>query len=74
MKKALKFNTNIKCMGCVSAVTPALNEAVGAGNWEVDIQSPHKELTVTVENQDADTIIAALRETGYTAEAIEQAA
>lgn len=74
MKKTLKFKTNIKCMGCVSTVTPALDKAVGIDNWVVDTQSPHKELTVTVENQDADTILAALRETGYTAEIIEQAA
>lgn len=61
-------------MGCVSAVTHALDKTVGAGNWEVDIQSPHKELTVTTENLDADTVITTLEETGYKAEAIEQAA
>lgn len=73
MKNALKFKTNIKCMGCVSAVTPALDEAVGAGNWEVNIQSPSKELTVKAEGVDADTVIAAVMETGFKAEAIEAA-
>lgn len=63
MKKALKFKTNIKCMGCVSTVTPALDEAVGAGNWEVDLQSPQKELTVIAEGVDANTVIAALAKT-----------
>ena len=59
-------------MGCVSAVTPALDETVGAGNWEVDIQSPQKELTVTAEEAEAAAVIAALGKTGYTAEAIAQ--
>ena len=73
MKNALKFKTNIKCLGCVSTVTPALDEAVGAGNWEVNIQSPDKELTITTENPDADTVIAAVVERGFKAELMEQA-
>lgn len=43
----LKFNTNIKCAGCVAKVTPALNETVGEGNWQVDIENPSKVLTIT---------------------------
>jgi len=70
MKKTLKFKTNIKCMGCVSTVTPALDEAVGAGNWEVDLQSPQKEMTVNAEEADANTVIAALAKTGYKADVI----
>ena len=70
MKKTLKFKTNIKCMGCVSTVTPALDEAVGAGNWEVDLLSPQKYLTVHAEEADANTVIAALVKTGYTADVI----
>jgi copper chaperone len=70
MKKTLKFKTNIKCMGCVSTVTPALDGAVGAGNWAVDIQSPNKELTVNADEADANTVIAALVKTGYTADVI----
>ncbi len=71
MKKVLKFKTNIKCMGCVSNVTDALNRTAGAGNWEVDIQSPHKELTVTSDNPDAEGVVAAVAEAGYTATAID---
>jgi len=68
MKKELKFKTNIKCMGCVSAVTPALNETVGAGNWEVDIQSPNKPLTIQGEEVEANAVIAALEKVGYKAD------
>lgn len=73
MKQELKFKTNIKCMGCVSQVTDALNEAVGAENWAVDIQSPDKPLTVKGENLDAETVIAAVKEAGFKAEAVVSA-
>lgn len=70
MKQQLKFKTNIKCMGCVSKVTSALNEAVGADNWEVNIESPDKQLTVKGEELDADTVVAAVAEAGFRAEAV----
>lgn len=69
MKKALKFKTNIKCMGCVAQVTPALNETVGEGNWTVDLQSPERELTVEVEAIEAQEVIAAVGKAGFKAEA-----
>ena len=68
MKKAVKFKTNIKCMGCVAAVTPALNETVGENNWAVDLQSPGKELTVQVDDDGAEPVVAALAAVGYKAE------
>jgi copper chaperone len=72
MKKTLQFKTNIQCMGCVSNVTPALDTVAGAGNWKVDIQSLHKELTVSAESLDANKVIAALEKMGYRSEVIEQ--
>lgn len=68
MKQTLKFKTNIKCMGCVATVTPALDETVGPGNWEVDLQSPEKQLTVKTEVADAGKVVAALGKVGYKAE------
>ena len=44
-----KFKTTIKCSGCVAKVTPFLDEAVGKGNWNVDVENPSKVLSVTVE-------------------------
>ncbi len=71
MKQELKFKTNINCMGCVGQVTEALNEAVGADNWSVDIQSPDKKMTVNGENVDAKMVIAAVTKVGFRAEEIE---
>jgi copper chaperone CopZ len=70
MNKELKFKTNIKCMGCVGTVTPALDKAAGAGNWSVDLQSPYRELTVKGTDVKADALIAAIAGVGYKAESI----
>ena len=56
-------------MGCVATVKPALDETVGSGNWEVDLQSPEKQLTVKTQVADADQVVAALGKVGYKAEA-----
>ena len=40
--KTLKFKTNINCGGCVSKVTPFLNNQEGVESWEVDTVNPDK--------------------------------
>ena len=64
-----KFKTNIKCDACIAKVTPALNEAVGATHWKVDITNPAKILTVEGETSEAK-IKEALEKVGYKAEQI----
>lgn len=67
----LKFKTNIKCSGCVAAVTPFLNRTVGENNWQVDVQNPDKVLTVGKEPDVTDqTVIEAVQAAGYKAESI----
>lgn len=70
MAKTLKFKTNIKCMGCVSQVTAALNDAVGIDKWEVDLLSPDKVLTISSELTDADIVVNAVEEVGFKAEPV----
>lgn len=72
MEQTLKFKTNIKCMGCVAQVTSALNDAVGVDNWEVDLMSPEKWLTISAETADADVVVAAVQEVGFRAESAQQ--
>ena len=67
--ETMKFKTNIKCSGCVAAVTPFLNDAVGDENWRVDTNDPAKVLTV-VNNHDKDKVIHVLKKAGYQAESI----
>jgi copper chaperone CopZ len=65
--EATKFKTNIKCSACVEKVTPYLNEAVGEGNWKVDLTNPSRILTI---NEDVSEIEVneALQKAGYKAE------
>lgn len=67
--EALKFNTTIKCSGCVAKVTPHLNETVGEGNWEVDLTNPSKVLTIR-ENVDAGKVKEAVEKAGFRAEKV----
>lgn len=67
--EAIKFKTNIKCTGCLAKVTPALNETVGQGDWEVDLQDPGKTLTIT-SDVSVNEVIAAVKEAGFEAEKI----
>jgi len=62
-----KFKTNIKCSACVDKVTPYLNEVVGEGNWEVDLNDPTRTLT-TKEKVSETEINEALKKAGYKAE------
>ncbi len=71
MKQPLKFKTTINCGGCVASVTPSLNQAIGQGNWQVDINDPAKVLTVESENVSGETVIAAVNKAGFKAEIIE---
>jgi copper chaperone len=68
--ETVQFKTNIKCSGCIATVTPVLNELVGEDNWEVDLQSPDKVLTVSTEQAGKEEIKKAVEKAGYKAETV----
>ena len=47
----LKFKTNINCGSCLAKVSPLLNAEGGIQNWEVDLESEDRILTVNTEMQ-----------------------
>lgn len=63
--QTLKFNTTINCGGCIKAVTPALNQAVGVGNWQVDTANPAKILTVTSDQATPALVMRAVEAAGF---------
>lgn len=71
METTHKFKTTINCGGCLAAVTPSLNQSVGEGNWQVDIDNPDKILTVNADAADAETVVAAVNKAGFKAESVE---
>ncbi|MGQ1889955.1 heavy-metal-associated domain-containing protein [Thermophagus sp. OGC60D27] len=68
--KTLKFKTTIKCNGCVSTVSPFLEESNNVTHWYVDLESPDRILTVETDGE-AKEIIGLLQKAGYKAEVVD---
>lgn len=69
--ETLKFKTNIKCSGCIAAVTPFLNDLPEIENWAVDTDNPEKVLTVEASDElTAETVVKTLEKAGYVASEI----
>jgi copper chaperone len=67
----MEFKTNIMCGSCIAKVTPALNEAVGEGNWSVDLKNAKRVLTVSSDSVNENEITKAIEKAGYKAEIID---
>ena len=61
----IRFKTNINCGSCIRAVTPVLNQEVGANNWQVDTANPDKILTVSTAQATADQVVKAVEGAGF---------
>ena len=66
--KTLEFKTNIKCSSCIATVTPFLNQAVGEGRWQVNVQNPDKILTIETDTATLTDIRQAIEKAGYKAD------
>lgn len=67
--ETLKFKTNIKCGGCIATVTPFLNADKNIENWQVDLESASRILTVHTDHS-AEEIAELVKKAGYRAEEI----
>ena len=63
--KTFKFKTNINCGGCVSTVTPFLNEVDGVTGWEVDTNNKDKILTVVTDSATEQDVIDSVKKAGF---------
>ncbi len=66
--KKYQFKTNIKCGGCIAAVTPYLNANNEIKNWSVDTENKDKILTVETENLSGEAVAEIVKKAGYQAE------
>lgn len=66
----LKFKTNINCTGCLSKVTPFLDENKHIVNWEVDLTHDNRTLTIETNSLMITDIIEVVNKAGYKAEKI----
>jgi len=69
-KKAFQFRTNINCGGCVASVKLHLDKAEGICEWDVDIASKDKILTVKTEGIAAEQVSDIIKKAGFKAEAL----
>ena len=69
--KTLQFKTNIKCSGCVAAVTPFLEAEKTIEQWQVETANPSKILTVQGEIINEDQVITAVKKAGYSIEPVK---
>jgi copper chaperone len=69
--KTLQFKTSIKCTGCIEKVTPFLNEQLTPEEWNVDIFSPAKILTVNSDKMTAKEIEEKVKQAGFQVEQID---
>jgi copper chaperone CopZ len=68
----LRFKTTINCGNCIRAVTPTLNQEVGANNWQVDTASPDKVLTVTSDQATPSQVMQAVEAAGFEIQPLAQ--
>ncbi|AEL28224.1 MULTISPECIES: heavy-metal-associated domain-containing protein [Cyclobacterium] len=66
----LKFKTNINCGGCLSKVTPFLNEEKDIEKWDVNLKSENRVLTVETSKLNAEEVKKTVQKAGFNAEAI----
>lgn len=67
----LKFKTNINCTGCLSKVSPQLNNEKGIEEWDVDLNNSQKILTVKSNSASVEDIVEAVKKVGFNIERIE---
>lgn len=60
-----KFKTTIQCNGCLSKVTPKLNEILEEQSWSVDLESDDRILTVNDNNVSVDAVVSAVKSVGF---------
>lgn len=66
-----QFKTNINCGGCLTKVTPFLNDAEGVCDWEVDIDHKDKVLTIATEGISEQDVIEAVQKAGFKIEPLD---
>jgi len=60
-----RFKTTIQCNGCLSKVTPKLNEFLEEQSWSVDLESDDRILTVNDDNVSIDVVVSAVKSVGF---------
>ena len=63
----MRFKTNAKCGGCVSAIGAKLNTILSSDDWSINLADPDKVLEVKVDIA-PEIVVATVKEAGFKAE------
>lgn len=63
----MRFKTNAKCGGCVSAIGTKLNKVIKPEEWSITLTDPDKVLEVTADIS-PEKVIETVKEAGFKAE------
>ncbi len=67
------FKTNVDTQSGLLKITPLLNEAVGVGNWKVEVDSPDRLLTICIDKTaEISNAVKAMHKAGYHAENVDE--
>ena len=64
----MKFKTNVKCGGCVSAIGAKLNEVIKADEWSIDLATKVLEVKADIPSK---TVVDTVSAAGFKAEQID---
>lgn len=65
----MKFKTNVKCGGCVAAITPEMDKL--GTSWSVDLSHPDRIMTVAGDVP-KEAVLSAMKTAGYQAESLPE--
>ena len=67
--KTSTFKTNAKCGGCVAKIETSHNTAVARNQWNIDLSTPDRILTITSDLSDEE-VVRLVPAAGFKAEKI----
>ena len=67
--KTSTFKPNAKCGGCVAKIETSLNTAVARNQWNIDLSTPDRILTITSDLSDEE-VVRLVTAAGFKAEKI----
>lgn len=66
----MQFTTNLKCSGCVAAITPGMDSLSAVKSWKVDLAPATKILEVEGDENAEGEILQVVAQAGFSAERI----
>ena len=63
--ETLRLKTNLKCGGCIKAITPGLESLNIIDTWSVDLENPDRVLEIKVPVDVSEQVIESVKKAGY---------